>query len=50
VRSHSETDARLFGRSNVSIDYYEHAVEPAAATAQLRNETPSPAAQASAAR
>jgi hypothetical protein len=33
VRSHSHTDARLFGASDVTIEYYEHSVEPAAATA-----------------
>jgi hypothetical protein len=34
VRSHSQTDARLFGTSDVSIEYYQHAVEPATAGAQ----------------
>ena len=36
VRSHSQTDARLFGTSDVTIEYYDHAVEPTAATAQVR--------------
>jgi hypothetical protein len=34
VRSYSQTDARLFGTSDVTIHYYEHSVEPATAAAQ----------------
>jgi hypothetical protein len=36
VRSRSQTDALLFGSSEVTIEYYDHAVEPATATAQVR--------------
>jgi hypothetical protein len=36
VRSRSETDAVLFGSSEVTIEYYDHAVEPATATTQAR--------------
>jgi hypothetical protein len=43
VRSHSQTDALLFGSSEVTIDYYDHAVEPATATAQVRAAQPVPA-------
>lgn len=40
VRSRSQTDARLFGVSQVIIDYYDHSVEPATATAQARPADP----------
>jgi hypothetical protein len=45
VRSHSQSDALLFGSSEVTIDYYDHAVEPATATAQARPAHAEPASR-----
>jgi hypothetical protein len=42
VRSHSQSDSLLFGTSEVTIEYYDHAVEPTTATAQVRAAPPQP--------